>query len=83
MAKELSLKRMLQMTYGGTFEQEHKNALFHELTDQEKFDIVVLSEITGKGTENPWATIITHAFKIGKIAGIRQERKRHHARNDH
>lgn len=26
------------------------------------------------GADNPWVATITHAFKMGKIAGIRQER---------
>lgn len=70
----MTIESMLKMTYGGNFEQEHTNAIFHDLTDQEKFDIVAVSQIVGEGTENPWAATITHAFKMGKIAGIRQER---------
>ncbi|HEM4386847.1 hypothetical protein [Streptococcus suis] len=72
--QELAIETMFQMTYGGNFEQEHAHAVFHDLTDQEKFDIVLLSEHAGKATDNPLVTIVAHAFKMGKIAGIRQER---------
>ena len=70
----MTIESMLEMTYGGNFELEHTNAIFHDLTDQEKFDIVAVSQIVGEGTENPWVATITHAFTMGKIAGIRQER---------
>ncbi|HFI0357281.1 TPA: hypothetical protein ACGOWA_000406 [Streptococcus suis] len=70
----MTIESMLEMTYSGNFEQEHAHAVFHDLTDQEKFDIVAVSQIVGEGTENPWVATITHAFKMGKIAGIRQER---------
>ncbi|HFU4055390.1 TPA: hypothetical protein ACGO6G_001447 [Streptococcus suis] len=70
----MTIESMLEMTYSGNFEQEHAHAVFHDLTDQEKFDIVAVSQIVGDGAENPWVATIAHAFKMGKIAGIRQER---------
>lgn len=72
----LIIEQIKEMSYQGHNELNHYQAQYHYLADQECYDLLCQTQVVGTGTKNPYAAEIAHAYKMGKIAGIKQERKR-------
>lgn len=79
----LTIEKLSRMSYHGHNELNHHQADHHYLADQESYDLLCQTEDASAGTENPYAVAVAHAYKMGKIAGIKQERQRRKRRVKH
>ena len=74
----MTVDEIVKMEHNGSFLEEYCQAFYHQLSDQEQYDLSCYAQAVDR-EGLALVSGVAHVFKMGMIAGIRQERQRRKA----